>query len=190
MWNVHIVPSHLCCHWFGILKQLLMLHIIYSKKVRSPANALHVMGSFQSFNRRCFGVSRNWRWGGRSCWEQVSKTHPGLSLARENAAAGRHSGIKWLNAFSWWQQMGSFGPLEANKSSWGHFIIVSVPSPSPFSSLFHALICTKERRALASQLPYYATIKPFKDYFVCCFSFRMGSEHRYSAGFFLRRVRQ
>lgn len=57
--------------------------------------------------------------GGEGAGGAVSKIHTGLSPARGNAAAGRRSGIKWLNAFSCWQQMGSFGLLEVNKSSCG-----------------------------------------------------------------------
>lgn len=38
--------------------------------------------------------------GGDGAGGAVGKIHTGLSPARGNAAAGRRSGIKWLNAFS------------------------------------------------------------------------------------------
>lgn len=184
MWSVHILPSHLWCRWFGDLKTASDAAHYLLEEGKEPSKCLSCDEQFKlRFNRRCFGVSRNWRWGRRCCWEQISKTPTRLSPVRGNAAAGRRSGIKWLNAFPWWQQMGSLGLWKWINPPVGplYHSVSSLPKSSP---LFPGLICTKERRALASQLLYYATIKPFKD-FVCCFPFRMGSERRYWAGFFL-----
>lgn len=168
----------------GILKQLLMLHIIYSKRGRSPPNALAVMSSSNSGLTGDVLVSVGTGDGAGGAAESKSAKLPrgfpqwGEALLPGDVQGSSGSmlspdGSRWVRLGLWKWINPPVGPL--------YHSVSSLPKSSP---LFPGLICTKERRALASQLLYYATIKPFKD-FVCCFPFRMGSERRYWAGFFL-----
>lgn len=97
-----------------------------------------------------------------------SKTHPGLSQRGETLLLGdlqgssgsmlSPDGSRWVRLGLWKWINPPVGPL--------HHSVSSLPESSP---LFPGLICTKERRALASQLLYYGTIKAFKDYLCVLF---------------------
>lgn len=83
-------------------------------------------------------------------------------------------GSRWVRLGLWKWINPPVGPL--------YHSVSSLPKSSP---LFPGLICTKERRALASQLLYYATIKAFKNYLCVVFHSGWGQSIDIQQVFFL-----
>lgn len=116
------------------------------EEMKEPCKCLTCDEQFRvSFNGRCFGVSRNWRWGGRCCWEQVSETHRGFPQQGETLLLGdvqgssgsmlSPDGSRWVRLGLWKWINSPVGPL--------YHSVSSLPKSSP---LFPDLICTKEKR--------------------------------------------
>lgn len=113
MWNVHIVPSHLI--WDLKTVSDAAHYLLEEGKELCKCLTWWAVWN-KSFNRSCFGVSRNWRWGWRCCWEQVSKIHTAFS-SKGKRCCWETFRDQVAQCFHPMAAVGSFGPLEVNKSS-------------------------------------------------------------------------